>query len=71
MTRADLLDFMRGEPPGRDLELAKELYFLRYPEGRARSAWPGVTYLRLRPTWIRFSDFTADPPRVVAFEFSA
>ncbi len=59
------------EPPGRDLELAKELYFLRYPEGRARSAWPGVTYLRLRPIWIRFSDFNQDPPRVVEFEFSA
>jgi hypothetical protein len=29
------------EPTGHDLELLKELYFLRLPDGRERSGWPG------------------------------
>jgi general stress protein 26 len=57
------------EPAGHDLELAKEQYFLRFPDGRERSRWPGVIHLRLRPTWIRYSDFNQDPPVVVEFEF--
>lgn len=55
------------EPAGHDLEVLKELYFLGFPDGRERSG-PGLTYLRLRPTWIRFSDFNQDPPLVVEFD---
>lgn len=57
------------EPTGHDLELAKEEYLLRFPDGRERSRLPGVTHLRLRPLWIRYSDFNQDPPVVVEFEF--
>jgi hypothetical protein len=28
-------------------------------------------HLRLRPTWIRYSDFNQDPPLVVEFEFNS
>lgn len=59
------------EPTGRELELVKELYFRRFPDGRARSARPGTMYLRVMPTWIRFSDFKRDPPDVVEFRFNA
>ncbi len=56
------------EPILQDLELLKEFYFLRFPEGRQRSGLPGLTYLRLRPAWIRFSDYNQDPPLVVEFD---
>jgi hypothetical protein len=32
-------------------------YFARFSDGPARLTWPGITYFRVRPTWIRFSDF--------------
>jgi hypothetical protein len=36
-----------------------------YPDGRERLAWPGITHFRVRPTWVRCSDFTQNPPRIV------
>jgi Pyridoxamine 5'-phosphate oxidase len=58
------------EPAGPDLEPLKELYFLSFAEGRERSEWPDVTYLRLRPVWIRYSDYNQDPPLILEFEFN-
>jgi general stress protein 26 len=59
------------EPSGADLERLLAVYFARFPDGRARRAWPGITCVRVRPDWIRFSDFTTTPPTVVEFEGSA
>lgn len=53
------------EPTGNDLARLLQLYFERFPDGRERQRLPDVTYWRVRPTWIRFSDFSLDPPRVV------
>jgi hypothetical protein len=39
------------------------------PDGPERESWPGITYVRARPTWIRYSDFNARPPEI--FEFDA
>ncbi|HET7814733.1 MAG TPA: pyridoxamine 5'-phosphate oxidase family protein [Candidatus Baltobacteraceae bacterium] len=49
-------------PEGDELERLKEVYFGVFPEGRERQAWPGITYVRVRPTWLRYSDFTVAPP---------
>lgn len=57
------------EPTGADLERIKESYYAAWPDGRTRAAWPGLTYFRVRPTWIRFSDFNSRAPQVL--EFSA
>ena len=57
------------EPAGADLERLKELYFIRFPDGRDRQHWPGLTYLRVRPRWLRFSDFNQSPPAIVEFAF--
>jgi hypothetical protein len=38
-----------------------------YPDGPSRAAWPGLVYVRLRPSWIRYADYNADPPRIVEF----
>jgi hypothetical protein len=27
--------------------------------------WPGLIYVRVRPTWIRYSDYNVDPPQIV------
>ena len=55
------------EPVGLELERLKELYFLRFPDGRERQSWRGLVYVRARPTWIRFSDFNRTPPEIVEF----
>jgi general stress protein 26 len=58
------------EPAGQDLELLKELYFRSFAEGRERDEWPDLTYVRLRPAWIRYSDYNQDPPLILEFEFN-
>jgi uncharacterized pyridoxamine 5'-phosphate oxidase family protein len=52
-------------PEGAELERIRACYFVPYPDGRARLDWPGITHVRVRPIWLRLSDFTQDPPRVV------
>lgn len=51
-------------PAGDELERIRAIYFGVYPDGRDRLAWPGITHVRVRPTWVRFSDFTKDPPHI-------
>lgn len=52
-------------PTGAELERIRECYFVAYPDGRDRLAWPGITHVRVRPTWVKYSDFTHDPPKIV------
>jgi Pyridoxamine 5'-phosphate oxidase len=59
------------EPDGPELERLLELYFGVFPDGRERRSWPRITYVRARPTWIRYTDFDADPPEVVEFDRAA
>jgi hypothetical protein len=56
------------EPSGSELERLKTCYFGAYPDGVERQRWEGITYFRIRPTWIRYSDFNAGGE---ATEFSA
>ena len=57
------------EPGGKELEHLKERYFIRFPDGRDRQRWPGLTYVRARPVWMRFSDFNRTPAEIVEFTF--
>ena len=57
------------EPTGVELERIKQAYYSVYPDGRDRLSWPGIMYVRVRPTWLRYSDYNIDPPQIV--EFSA
>jgi hypothetical protein len=52
-------------PTGEELERLKQAYFAVYPDGRDRLAWPGITHVRVRPSWVRYSDFSTEPPRIV------
>ncbi len=31
----------------------------QYPDGRERATLPGITYVRVRPRWLRYSDYRA------------
>ena len=57
------------EPAGAELESLKEIYFARFPDGRDRQKWPGLIYIRVRPRWIRYSDYNQSPPVIVEFDF--
>ena len=56
------------EPVGPELDRLKKLYFDVYPECMDHQTWDGITYFRIRPTWIRYSDFNSNGNIV---EFSA
>lgn len=52
-------------PP--ELEQYQKIYFMAWPDGRARMNWPEIVYFVVRPTWIRYSDFDQDPPLICEF----
>lgn len=56
------------EPVGPERDRIRAAYFSVWPDGPARAKWPGITYVRVRPTWIRYSDFNGNPPLVVEFD---
>src|SRR4051812_15542771 len=64
------LEGVADEPAGTELEILLELYFATFPDGRERQQWPGISYWRVRPTWLRYSDYSIDPPAVVEFTAS-
>jgi len=55
------------EPEGAERERLTEAYYGVYPDGRDRLSWPGLTYFRVRPRWIRYSDFGPATPLIVEF----
>ena len=59
---------LADEPAGRELERLKNLYFAVFPDGRDRERWPGLTYFRVTPTWVRYSNYNVNPPAIVEFE---
>lgn len=53
-------------PSGAELKrVQEEIYFKQFPEGRERLKWAHITYVRVRPTWIRYTDYNANPPEIV------
>ena len=59
------LEGTADEPTGDDLARLKALYFERFPDGVERESWPGIAYFRVRPTWVRSSDFSGAKPVIV------
>ena len=65
------LEGIADEPVGDELARLKAVYLRRFPDGVARFERGGLTYFRVRPTWVRYSDFstddntTSDLPRAV------
>ncbi|WP_338696419.1 MULTISPECIES: pyridoxamine 5'-phosphate oxidase family protein [unclassified Bradyrhizobium] len=55
-------------PTGAELDACKQVYFAAWPDGPERETWPNIGYVRVRPTWVRFSDFGAVPARIEEVE---
>lgn len=55
------------EPQGTERERLTAAYYDVYPDGRDRLSWPGLTYVRVRAQWIRYSDFGQAAPLIVEF----
>src|ERR1051325_11113370 len=55
------------EPEGAERDRIKAAYFEAWPDGPTRASWPGLIYVRVKPTWIRFSDFSQNPPNITEF----
>ena len=45
------------EPTGAALAAIKRVYFARFTDGPTREAWDGIRYVRVRPRWLRYTDF--------------
>ncbi|MEQ1515843.1 MAG: pyridoxamine 5'-phosphate oxidase family protein [Usitatibacteraceae bacterium] len=57
-------------PVGAELERIKSVYFSAFPDGRDRLSWPGITHVRVRPVWLRYSDFSVEPANIEERSFS-
>lgn len=55
------------EPTGTELERLKRIYYGVFPDGPDRLNWRGLIYVRVQPAWIRYSDYTRDPPEIAEF----
>ncbi len=65
------IEGIADEPHGKDLERLTEVYFRAYPDGIERQSWKGIAYVRVRPTWARYSDFRgADGARIVEIDLT-
>jgi hypothetical protein len=50
-------DGVGDEPIGRELEYITRHYLSVFPEKLSHRVWPGNFYFRVRPLWIRYSDY--------------
>lgn len=51
------------EPEGRVLDEARASFIATFPQKASHQNWPGNHYFRVRPLWVRFSNY--HPPRKV------
>lgn len=56
-------------PVGAELGRLKQAYFAVFPGGPTRLSWPGITYVRVKPRWVRYSDFAVEPPAIAEHRF--
>jgi hypothetical protein len=47
----------------------REIYFAKFPDGRDRLTWPGIVHFKIRPHWIRYSDFNKTSDRISEMTF--
>lgn len=53
-------------PDGEELERVRDtIYFKQFPDGRERMKWPHIVHVRVRPVWMRYSNYNENPPEIV------
>src|SRR5215469_9786630 len=50
-----------GELEGEELAKYEQTYCAKFPDGRERLTWPGITYFVVRPKWVRYGDYNPEP----------
>jgi general stress protein 26 len=58
-----------GEPTGAELQRYKDVYFSKWPDCREHEKWPGIVYFKVRPRWIRYSDFNPNSQAIIERTF--
>jgi general stress protein 26 len=58
------LEGVADEPHGAERARIQAIYYAAFPDGRDRARWEHITWIRIRPTWARVSDYTQDPPAI-------
>jgi len=58
-------------PSGDELRRVQEIYFEVFPDGRERLHWKGLIHVRVKPLWIRYSNYSPKPPLVLEFDAAA
>ena len=53
---------------GEQLAASKAVYFAAFPDGPERESWPDIAYWRVRPTWIRASDYGTSPAAITTID---
>jgi PPOX class probable F420-dependent enzyme len=54
---------------GPELDRCRSFYVQQYPDGQDRASWPGITYVRIRPRWVRYCDFRPGSPHITETSF--
>ncbi len=62
--RTAQLEGRADEPVGAARDRIRAAYFAQFPDGPERLGWAGITHVRIRPHWARYSDFSARPPLI-------
>jgi hypothetical protein len=65
------IEGVADEPSGADRDRLVALYLSVFPDGVDRQQWPGLTYFRIRPQWLRWSDYGAEPPEILELAAAA
>ncbi len=56
------------QPVGKDLIKSKQIYFSVFPEGKEREELPNIAYFKVKPEWIRYSDFN-NKTKIIEMKF--
>ena len=70
-TRTVQYEGIADSPSGDELVRIREIYFEVFPDGRERLTWPDLIHVRVKPTWIRYSNYAPQPPLVLEFDAAA
>jgi hypothetical protein len=58
-------------PTEAELSDAQTYYFDHFRDGPTRQTWPDLVYWRVRPTWIRYSNLSVNPPIIQEWDVTA
>lgn len=64
------LEGLADEPAGNDRVRVQAAYLATFADGAERAHDPAITYIRVRPSWLRLSDFRTLPPTVIEVELT-